>query len=330
MKLDWTITDFDRRIWEEELETFVPKRVFDAHVHLWSDRYAGTNQDSASPLRLDVGFAEMDAWSRATFPGRELGYLLLGTPIVGMDLEPYHRFMAQEIKRSPHQLGSTIVTPGMSAEQLDLLIQKYHFTGLKPYRSFAPDPANGRITDFLPESLLEVAEQYHLAVTLHISRFDGIADPINQNDLRDLTRRYPHVRWILAHCARGFNAFTLENSIFMLRDLPNIWYDTSAVCDVRSHYLLFKYEKIERLLFGSDNIAAGGDHGKYITWGKGWQFFRPTAQPHCISEAVMVVYEQLRAQKQAADMAELSRKDLEKVFYDNAAAFFGFSGNNMK
>ena len=47
---------------------------------------------------------------------------------------------------------------------------------------------------------------------------------------------------ILAHCARAFNAFMIEEAIQFLTGLPNIWYDTSAVCDVMSHYTLFKEE----------------------------------------------------------------------------------------
>ena len=82
-------------------------------------------------------------------------------------------------------------------------------------------------------------------------------------------------------------------------------------------------------MFGSDNIAAGSDRGKYITWGKGWCFFRAPEQPHCISHNTLVVYEQLRAMKQAASMAELSQEDIEAIFYRNAESFFStISGDN--
>ena len=318
-------TDFDREIWASELEDFVPKRVFDAHSHIWNESCAGSADCPYSGLRYNAGFDELDAWNRQLFPGRELDCLLLGTPIPGCDFQKVHAFMAAEAAKSPHHLASTCVGPTLPPEELDAAIRKYRFTGLKPYRLFAADPANCRITDYLPEPLIEVAETHKLAVTLHMARFHGIADPVNQQDLRMLTAKYPHVRWILAHCARAFNSFTLEKSIFILRDLPNIWYDTSAVCDVRSHYLLMKHEKIERLMFGTDNIVAGGGHGKYVTWGRGWQFFSAKEQPHCVSDSTLVVYEQLRAQKQAADMAGLSPEDIEKLFHVNAEKFFGIA-----
>ena len=33
-------TDFDRSIWESELEDFVPGTVVDVHAHCWDDAYA--------------------------------------------------------------------------------------------------------------------------------------------------------------------------------------------------------------------------------------------------------------------------------------------------
>ena len=71
-------------------------------------------------------------------------------------------------------------------------------------------------------------------------------------------------------------------------------------------------------MFGSDNIAAGGDHGKYITWGLGWEFFPGITRPHCDSRSTLVVYEQLRCQRQAAMMLELSDDELKDIFYRNA------------
>jgi predicted TIM-barrel fold metal-dependent hydrolase len=329
MPLKLEYTEFDRSIWETELEGFVPGCVFDAHVHLWDDRYAGGNDNPSMVLRTDTDYQGLLDWSRRIFPSRRLGFLLLGTPVPGMDWRGYQDFMGRETARSPLKLGSTIVVPEMRAEELDALIRQHHFIGLKPYRFFAPDPAQCRIRDYLPEALLEVADAHGLAITLHLSRFNGIADAYNQQDLAELVRRYPKVRWILAHCARGFHPYTLEQSVFFLRTLPNLWYDLSAVCDDYSHYLLMKHEDPRRLMFGSDNVVAGSDHGNYITWGRGWKCFASGPLPHCESASTLVVYEQLRAMRHAADMAGLTASDLEAIFWRNAAALFGFSPEDM-
>ncbi|MBC7819880.1 MAG: hypothetical protein IAG10_23600, partial [Planctomycetaceae bacterium] len=33
--MDWQLLDRDRVIWERELASFVPPRVFDSHLHLY-------------------------------------------------------------------------------------------------------------------------------------------------------------------------------------------------------------------------------------------------------------------------------------------------------
>ncbi len=330
MALVLDYTDFDRSIWESELEDFVPDTVFDAHAHCWDDAYAGSNDNPESALRHPGGYTELKAHADEIFPRRRTGFNLLGMPVQGMDCRGYQEYMGRQLQMNPLHLASTAVVPDMTAEELYGYVCKYRFSGLKPYRIHVSDPANCRIRDYLPEPQIEVANELHLAVTLHLSRFDGIADEWNQRDLKELSAKYPNVRWILAHCARAFNSYTLEKSIFFLRELPNIWYDLSAVCDVRSHYLLFKHENIKRLMFGTDNIIAGLDHGKYITWGRGWQFFRADEQPHCDSRSTMVVYEQLRCMKQAAEMAGLSSDDIERVFWRNAAELFGFKKEDLR
>ena len=316
------MTDFDREIWYEELEDFVPHKIFDAHTHLWDNKFCPSNT-----TWMNTDFAKLDKFSKEIFPGREIGYMLLGTPVVGLDIENYHKFMADEIAKSPHKVGSTIVTPQMTADYLAKVIDKYHFTGLKPYRLFAEDPANCRIRDYLPECLIEVADEKKLCITMHMSRFDGIGDAENLADFKYFTSKYKNVRWILAHCARAFNPYTLERNIFELRDMPNLYYDLSAVCDARSHYLLFKHENLSRIMFGTDNVDAGGVHAKYITWGKGWQYFKGMDVPHCRKEVTFVCYESLRSIKQAADMAGLNEDDIKDIFFNNAKDFFGLQDN---
>ena len=323
------VTDFDREIWADELEDFVPEKVFDAHCHLWDEKLAGRNEDINSALRLNIDYRKLYDLSAEIFPDRELGFLLLPTPLAKMDTVKCNIFMGEQAALSPHHTASAIATPDMTAEYLAETVKKHNLCGLKVYRSFADDPANCRIADYLPESLIEVADDNSLCITMHMSRFDGIADKENLADLKYFTAKYKNVRWILAHCARAFNSYTLEKNIFILRDMPNLNYDLSAVCDCRSHYLLFKHENLSRIMFGTDNIDAGGVHAKYITWGKGWQYFTGMDVPHCRKEATYVCYEGLRSIKQAADMAGLNRKDIEDIFFNNAMRFFSISDEKV-
>lgn len=161
-----------------------------------------------------------------------------------------------------------------------------------------------------------------LAITMHLSKKTGPADPENLEDLRYYTSQYPNAQWILAHCARAFNAFMLEASIHRLKDMPNIWHDTSAVNDLYSHYLLMKYEDRKRVMFGSDNIVAGCMRGKYITYGRAWHGYEGKPDLlHCDPTPTFVIYEQLRQERQVADILGLTRQEIEEHFSGNAMRF---------
>ncbi len=265
--------DFDREIWERELEEFVPSTIYDMHTHIWSEAHKGSASGPGKGLRTDLGYQSHLDWAADLYPGREMHYLVLGTPVPGMDAEGHNDWMAEELSADPQSAVNMAVTPDMSAEYVAAQVKKHGFLGLKPYRLFAPDPANCRIRDFLPEHQIELADDMGLAITMHLAKKTGAADKENQEDLERYTRQYPRAQWILAHCARAFNAFMMEEAIQFLTGLPNIWYDTSAVNDMYTQFLLMKHEDRSRVMFGSDNIVAGCARGKYITYGRAWEFF---------------------------------------------------------
>ena len=314
--------DFDRDIWDKELEDFVPPLVYDMHVHLWSEAHKGALEGPAVGLRTEYDYQSQLDWAARLYPGREMHYLILATPVPGMDAEGHNAWLAEQMTADPQSAVNMVVSPDMQPDYVADQVRRHNFLGLKPYRTFAPDPVDGRIRDYLPEALIEVAHDLGLAVTLHLAKKAGAADPDNLKDLQDYTRRYPGVRWILAHCARAFNAFIMEDSIHVLKDIPDIWYDTSAVNELYSHYLLLKHEDRKRIMFGSDNIVAGCMRGKYITWGRAW--YQYTGNPdidHCEPTATLVIYEQLRQQRQAADMVGMTREEIADLFSGNAQRF---------
>jgi glutamate-1-semialdehyde 2,1-aminomutase len=128
--------------------------------------------------------------------------------------------------------------------------------------SVTGDVAQCRIHEFLPHEQMELANELGLWVTMHLSRHHGCADENNLDDLQDFTtRRYPNIKWILAHCARSFTYWPIRQAINRLRDMPNIWYDLSALTDVRPFITLFSNESTKRLFFGSDGVDSTYFHG---------------------------------------------------------------------
>ena len=319
----------DRQIWEEELESFVPRRVFDAHCHLVSRAHVPADSPSLKYL-TEVPLCTLQEWESRIFPGRSIHVLALANPAIGIDVAAHNDFLGKQVAGDPLSRANCLASPAYPTEQLAKDVKDHGFVGLKVYRyySVTGDIANCRIHEFLPHEQMELANELGLWVTLHLSRSDGCADKYNLDDLEEYTtKRYPRIKWILAHCARSFTYYPIQQAVQRLRDMPNIWYDLSAVTDVMPFVTLFKHENLGRLFYGTDGVDAVSFHGKYVVLGRAWQTFRADESaltfPHCEGRPILAVYEQLLAIKHAAAIAGLSKDDLEGIFWKNATQALG-------
>lgn len=320
--------DCDRRIWDEELADFVPDRLFDAHIHF----YWHSNLDEAPPQTGtgNQNLQTLNQWADVLYPGRRMQYLTLGNPVPGTNVLRHVDSVRNEIDGVPGVRHNRLVTPDCRLEDIERDLRHPQFIGLKPYRTYSVtgDIAQCRIHEFLPHAQMELANQHGWWVTLHLSRFDGCADTCNLDDLTEYTtRRYTRIRWILAHCARSFTYWPIRQAVERLRELPNIYYDTSAVTDVRPYITLLTREDTRRIFWGSDGVQAAFFHGHYAALGRSWQHFdadRGGLQfPHCDGRPILAVYEQLMSLKFAAEIAELTREQIDGIFWRNAVTALG-------
>lgn len=328
-----SLTDLDQRIWREELEHFVPARIFDVHTHLyrWS-HYSAPDRDHGSYRRfLGEEFAEStwelaDAYDRLLMPGRTVSRLSFGFPFpTHCDFDAANRFVAAQVQRDSASAGLMLVHPSMSAEQIERSVREGGFVGLKPYRFYAStgDAVECSITDFLPEHQIAVADRLGLAIMMHLSKRDAIADPDNRRDLLRLHEKYPRARWILAHCARGYSAWAIERAARELRDMPQVLFDTSSVCETDAFDALWSTVGFERVMYGSDDLPVGVVRGKYIAFGYAWAFLSESNHQlnltHCDSRMTLVRYESLRAMRRAALKLGITDAQRELLFHDLAA-----------
>ena len=136
--------DFDREIWNKDLEDFVPSTVYDMHTHMWSETHRGSLTGEALGLRTEIDYQDHLNWAAKLYPDRKFHLLVLGTPIPGMDAEGHNEWLATQLKADPESAIHMMVTPDMTPEYIAAQVDKHHFLGLKPYRTFAPDPAGAR------------------------------------------------------------------------------------------------------------------------------------------------------------------------------------------
>lgn len=319
----------DRQIWEEELGDFIPARMFDFHCHLQNgpevEREAGRSIFQIPGVH---GASRNEEFNRIVFPGKRMSYLAFGWPAGGSDLHKQNAFLAGQVKKRKNFRMLLLVSPEMPADYLAGQLDETGAAGFKPYKCFSrTDPENSAVTDYLPAEQLEIADRRRLIITLHLSRKKGIADKNNFNELLELSGRHAGIVWNLAHCGRSFIPEFIEAGSNIFRELKarKVYFDISAVTDSEVIFILIKEMGAARILYGSDN-PVGLERGKCVGFGYDWAFltegrinFSELQEAPGAVEPTFIVYEQLRALKRACRRAGLSRRDVEGIFYDNAA-----------
>ena len=323
-----SLTETDRFIYENEIAPFLPNRIFDVHTHLFGTEYH-PNYEEESILREfgDIRLADMQLWWRTLFPGIDVNGLLMGYPAKGCDIEGENEFVARQVKNTENKF-LLMTSPELPVKKLEEQILRLKPAGLKPYFIFSskPEPNSSRITDFITEEQIALADRYGLSITLHVAKSRGMADEENLMDIARLVADYPNCNFILAHCGRCFIPPNMEDALKKLPVAENLWLDTSAVCDIGVFLYLFDKYDCKKILFGTDSISSTGFRGNYIRLGMGWHCgFVETFQTRNeakITTSTFAVYENLCAMLHAARFCKLSEADLEDIFYNNASRLF--------
>ena len=340
MAFQLQLNDVDRRIWDEELAEFVPQRIYDVHTHLyrWAFNLDPNKETGAYWSLLGEEYAEAswemaNAVDAALMPGRQITRLSFPFPFQHpCDFAGSNAFVAAETAKDLNSRALMLVHPGMSAEDLEREVDRHGFVGFKPYRFYSStgDAVQCRITDFMPEHQISVAHRRGLIIMMHLAKRDAIADDENISDISRLSEQYPGARWILAHCARSYSSWAIEKAAATLRRLPNVWYDTSSVCESDAMDALYTAVGVDRVMYGSDDIPIGVLRGKYVTFGFAWAYLSEKNHSfnlsHCESRMTFTRYEQLRAMHRAARRLGMTRAQTEALFYNTAANLVAASG----
>ena len=313
----------DRQIWEEELVEFVPTRIFDAHCHIYQ---ADFDLNYRAALARQEDFKTETVWTdcdidtvrqveSVLMPGRKITHLAFPFPFYRCDFRKSNQFVGREARKEPGSAALMLVEPSISAHEVEETILKHRLLGLKPYPRYCPTGGSDcRITDFLPEHQIAVADRYELLIMLHVGLKKSFADPRNVSDMLRLADRYPRAQWILAHGARSFSPYPIEKAAPAFRRLPNVWYEVSAVCSMESFDVLFSQVDTNRILYGADSGDVAFSRGKIVFYGSRWGDLTPTTN-QLGGELTFYLYEQLRAMRRAAIRLGLTRKQIQDIFF---------------
>jgi len=315
-------------LFRRELDSFVPGRIFDAHAHLYDlDQFPSDPPPLLKSGPACAGLETFRSRMDLIHPGRKCDGLFFGFPHVAIDVDAANRFVAKEVVSAPGSRAQMLIKPGMPAEEVFATVQRYRFSGLKCYHVYASDSPTfeAPIASYLPEAHVRVANELHLSITLHMVRARALADISNQETIRNYCVRYPHIRLILAHAARGFNPHHTIEGIDALAGLDNVWFDTSAVCESGAFEAVLRAFGHRRLLYGADFPIS---HMRARCVGVGDSFLWISAENCCLNagygqvQPIPVALESLRALRIACTNRKLRDGEIEAIFYHNAAELY--------
>jgi len=330
----WEMRTYDQEIVERELKSFLPDRLFDAHAHLHElSHYGSTEPGSpfASHLKFlgnappRLGLPEYREHMKWLAPDSRVDGLFMPTALMG---EPsvINSFVASEVAGDPDCFAGMAVRPDMDPEQVREEVRRRNFVGLKPYHVHAgAQPTwNADIERFLPEPLVKVAHEERLCITLHLVKRRALADPGNQQAIRRYCEKYPNMKLILAHAARGFNPHHTIEGIGALSGLRNVWCDTAAVTDCGAFEAVVRTLGHERLLFGTDFFISH-IRGRCVAIADSFAWLYEdtldwSEAAYAQVQPTLIGIESLRCLKLAAMNLRLTDRQVEDVFYHNARA----------
>ena len=324
--------DRNRRIWDEELEAFMPASILDFHVHLMNPGVIpdGGTFNSGGPHIAHYRVEDLARDAADVFPRRRWAAVCFGFPHVGYDFAANNHYLAgvQDRKRCWALRLLDPFEADRAAVHRDLASGR--FVGLKPYPDYArkPNVNDATIRDMLPEWAMEIANATHSIIMLHLPRSGRLADPLNQQQIVEWCSKYPHTRIVLAHIGRAYFYRNVVGNLDRIRALPNCYVDLTMV----NHWEVMEYTfntlAADRILFGTD-IPIALAPGKSVEINHSYTYVTPEPWPLSISDEhhkivfTSFLYEELRAIRHACERAGKDRAFVEGLFWHNGMKLLG-------
>ncbi len=328
----------DKKIFNQELSSFLPQRIIDIHVHLWkrnhikSEKLVGEqiNQQPFLDQEIVDGFTyeDFNKIIKVLFPGKNYEGVFFGFPYRVGEIDKINLMMKEEILKKEKD-SFFIPRPKDDYDFLVKTIKKDGFLGLKPYPDLAndvdyTDQDTVCISDFLTESHLKAANRFNMIIMLHIPKKRRLNDEKNIEEIRNICSTFPNIKLVLAHAGRSYCPSDIKESIKKIKDLKNLYVDTSMVNERRVLELLFENLNIEKIIFGSD-LPVAGIKGKNICINNKHYFVTSEKYPWSITgvnikeeDLTFFIYEEIREILDVVLRLKGHKDIINKIFYKNA------------
>jgi predicted TIM-barrel fold metal-dependent hydrolase len=333
------VTELDRNFYKKYLKDKLPDKFIDCHTHMNLREHLSDvpKERIADDWALQSGshMTAEDAafYYNSLFPDKEWNIVAFPFPIREARIEDNNDYIAKCAEEGKIAYGLMCIKPDYSPEYLEKELTAKRYSGVKPY----PDMVSGKkgaeisIFQFLPHHHLSLLEELHMPIMLHLPRAGRMPDDNNIKELKEIIRKYPKLKIIIAHFGRCFTPYFFQQAIDKMGDdIHKFYFDTAAVLNPEVHRLAFKHLSHKRILFGTDQPIFLW-HGrrkwtetKYINLAReNFSWNKDTHEPEETEEKyTFFVYEQIKNILEEMERAGISKEERENVFYNNALEVF--------
>ena len=318
----------DMQAYRDEIAPVLPAQVLDMHAHVWPTLVAKHNKYPALGEFKGVPdhytFADLDASAKRLFPDRVYHAVCFGAAFPEAVEAGENDRIAQGAREWPRRYPLLIAGPHDGEQQLHNALQSGGFYGFKVAVNLETQHyATDRIMYVFSEAQRKLANELGLIVMLHIPRSKRLADSENVSDIQHICREYPNLKLVLAHLGRAYCSWVIKDSIKLLKDLPNLYWDVSYVQNETVFQIVMENVDPTHIVFGTDQPLAEF-RGRRVCVNNAWVDVtrdRYSWSAFCREgleiEATFVAYEIIRAMTEGAERAGLTREQLRAMFFDN-------------
>lgn len=314
----------------QRLQSFLPDKIFDMHAHLHNLEF---DDDGPGGLLHRFGTADAKRFiedQKMLYGDRYVRGLLIPMPTKRFTnwkiIDQFNEWMIQQVQTVPGCAMELFVKPTDTREDIEKWLTCDKIKGFKCYYlAIQSDKIESQadIGAYLPEAAWEIANERGMVITVHLVKNKALADPANLSYIQEKAAKYPNAKLILAHCARGFASWTVVETARKLKGLDNIYYDLAAICEIAPMYEVIRQAGADHVFWGTD-YCIGLMRGKAFSSGMGFEWVYTEELPEGLNfPACLVTLESLFAFYQTSVMLDLSRQQVEDIFYNNAVRVLG-------
>lgn len=329
------LTDYDKRVYEEELCDFLPDKIVDSHTHVSEkDQDINNFRDYwVNRVAVEWPIDDLEQTYADLFTGKKVIPVIFGHPEA--NLQKTNEYVKSVSNKTKYP-ALFCTHYNMSAELLEKEVIAGNFQGLKPYNNNCKEGVvggNADIYEFISEEQFNIANKYGWKVVLHISKPDRLKNESNVKTLLDIEQKYPNVKLIVAHIGRAYSPEDLGNALETLAaNSQKMMFDFSANTYSYAIEKCINLMGAKRVLFGTDMPIAKmrmyriNENGTYVNVVPRGLYGDVSGDIHMRESdeknITNFTYEILRAFKKAATNLSLTKKDIEDIMCNNAAKLF--------